>query len=72
MKKLLSVIATALFAVVALAGCGSSTDTASSEKTVLKVGATAVPHAEILEQIKPEKKVLTYRLLNSMIMYSQT
>ena len=27
MKKLLSVIATALFAVVALAGCGSSTDT---------------------------------------------
>ena len=54
MKKLLAVIATALFAVVALAGCGSSTDTASSEKTVLKVGATAVPHAEILEQIKPE------------------
>ena len=43
MKKLLAVIATALFAVVALAGCGSSTDTASSEKTVLKVGATAVP-----------------------------
>lgn len=32
MKKLLAVIATALFAVVALAGCGSSTDTASSEK----------------------------------------
>ena len=54
MKKLLAVIATALFAVVALAGCGSSTDTASSEKTVLKVGATAVPHAEILEKIKPE------------------
>ena len=24
------------------------------KKTVLKVGATAVPHAEILEQIKPE------------------
>ena len=62
MKKLLAVIATALFAVVALAGCGSSTDTASSEKTVLKVGATAAA----------EKKVLTYRLLNSMIMYSQT
>lgn len=31
-EKLLAVIATALFAVVALAGCGSSTDTASSEK----------------------------------------
>lgn len=36
MKKLLAVIATALFAVVALAGCGSSTDTASSEKNCAK------------------------------------
>lgn len=53
MKKVLAVIATALLAVVALAGCGSDTAT-TSDKTVLKVGATAVPHAEILEQIKPE------------------
>lgn len=53
MKKILAVIATALLAVVALVGCGSDTAT-TSDKTVLKVGATAVPHAEILEQIKPE------------------
>lgn len=52
MKKLLLVLATAIFAVLALAGCGSNTDS-SSGKTVLKVGATAVPHAEILEQVKP-------------------
>lgn len=54
MKKLLAIIATALFSIVALAGCGSNADNSSSEKTVLKVGATAVPHAEILEQIKPD------------------
>ena len=61
MKKVLTLLVTVAFAVLALAGCGSdsssssSSETASgSEKTVLKVGATAVPHAEILEQIKPE------------------
>lgn len=59
MKKVLTILAVALFAIGALAGCGSdnaSSDkgSTSEEKTVLKVGATAVPHAEILEQIKPE------------------
>lgn len=60
MKKILTLIATVAFAVLALTGCGSdsassgSDSAASSEKTVLKVGATAVPHAEILEQVKPE------------------
>lgn len=59
MKKVLTILAAALFAIGALAGCGSdnaSSDkgSTSGEKTVLKVGATAVPHAEILEQIKPE------------------
>lgn len=64
MKKLLTIIATLAFAVLALAGCGSSDSSsssssassetaASSEQTTLKVGATAVPHAEILEQVKP-------------------
>ena len=62
MKKLFAVLATVALAVFALAGCGSSdkaasSDTAASsssgETTVLKVGATAVPHAEILEQVKP-------------------
>ncbi|MCB8817931.1 MetQ/NlpA family ABC transporter substrate-binding protein [Desulfosporosinus shakirovi] len=41
-----------------LSGCGSKTDApkAGSDKlsnTVLKVGATPIPHAEILEHIKP-------------------
>ena len=64
MKKLFAVLATVALAVYALAGCGSSdqaasssdaasSSAASSETTVLKVGATAVPHAEILEQVKP-------------------
>lgn len=61
MKKLFAVLATVALAVFALAGCGSSDKAASSdsaasssgEATVLKVGATAVPHAEILEQVKP-------------------
>ena len=61
MKKILTILAAAMFAVGALAGCGSdnassdkSSSSSSGEKVVLKVGATAVPHAEILEQIKPE------------------
>ena len=60
MKKLFALIATLLVASLALAGCGS-TDTASSGAAqkntsgmkTLKVGATAVPHAEILEVVKP-------------------
>lgn len=60
MKKLFALIATLLVASLALAGCGG-TDTASSGAAqkntsgmkTLKVGATAVPHAEILEVIKP-------------------
>ena len=36
-------------AAISLVGCGNS----GEEKTKLKVGATAVPHAEILEQAKP-------------------
>lgn len=44
---------------LALAGCGSTATTpkAASDKpakTVLKVGASPIPHAEILEFIKPE------------------
>lgn len=51
MKKLLGLIALAIFSVCALVGCGNG---ASNEKTVLKIGATSVPHAEILEHIKPK------------------
>ena len=63
MKKLFAILATLVFAVFAFAGCGgdqaksssstSTTVTSSSGAKTLKVGATAVPHAEILEQAKP-------------------
>lgn len=49
MKKLVSIIAVLALSVSVLAGCGSS---ATDEKTI-KVAATAVPHAELLEQAKP-------------------
>ena len=59
MKKIVaSVLALALAA--SLAACGSGTassaassEAASAETTVLKVGASPSPHAEILEQVKP-------------------
>lgn len=60
MKKFLALIAALAVSIFALAGCGGS-DTASSGSSsaassgakTLKVGATAVPHAEILEVVKP-------------------
>lgn len=55
MKKLLAVLAAMAVAVLALAGCGSDKQ-AAGETKVLKVGATAVPHAEVLEQIKDDLK----------------
>lgn len=75
MKKL---AAGTLFAVLALAGCGSDsnetgTDTTTgssgeTETTSIKVGASNVPHAEILEQVQPileeqgiELKIETYQ-----------
>ena len=57
MKKVLAVLAAMAVAVLALAGCGGTDDKkAATETKVLKVGATAVPHAEILEQIKDDLK----------------
>lgn len=63
MKKVLAILAAMAVAVLALAGCGGSDQAAdggdkaaSGEVKVLKVGATAVPHAEILEQIKDDLK----------------
>lgn len=48
-KKVLALLAVAALSVGVLAGCGSK---GTDEKTI-KVAATAVPHAEILEQAKP-------------------
>jgi len=56
MKKWLALAATAVLgASLLISGCGSSTNNASSSgsKEVLKVAANPVPHAEILEQVKP-------------------
>ena len=48
-KKVIALIAVAALSVSALTGCGSK---GTDDKTI-KVAATAVPHAEILEQAKP-------------------
>ena len=47
MKKFVSILAAALLLTVSLAGCGGK-----NEKTIV-VGASATPHAEILEVVKP-------------------
>lgn len=64
-KALLSILLTGVVAFGVLTGCGSSSSESSSdskdakttedsnEKTVIKVAASATPHAEILEQVKP-------------------
>ena len=51
MKKVLALIGTLLIAAMAFAGCGDQQ--AAKDSKALKVGATAVPHAEILEIVKP-------------------
>ena len=47
--------------------------TANAAET-LKIGASPVPHADILKVVQPElaKKALTLRLLSSLIMFSRT
>ena len=71
MKKVFALIAAFAFSALALAGCGSqqsassgASSAASGAKT-LKVGATAVPHAEILEAAKPllEKEGITLEIV---------
>lgn len=58
-KKLLALITCLLFVTAFAAGCGSSDNknpadnNAGGEKTKIVVGATAKPHAEILEIVKP-------------------
>ena len=59
MKKLLAVVLTGAFVVSALAGCGKST---SADDKVVKVAASATPHAEILEQAKPLLEAKGYDL----------
>lgn len=50
-KRVLSILTAAVFAAISLAGCGASKLPADDK--VIKVAATAVPHAQILEAAKP-------------------
>lgn len=64
-KALLSILLTGVVAFGVLTGCGNSSSKSSSDSkdaeatedseknTVIKVAASATPHAEILEQVKP-------------------
>ena len=57
MKKLFSIATILVLIVSALAGCASAdASDAANDVKVLKVGATPVPHAELLEQVKPVLK----------------
>ncbi len=70
-KKLIAVGAVLALSTFAFAGCGSSpsassgSGAASSGAKTLKVGATSVPHAEILEAAKPllEKEGITLEIV---------
>jgi D-methionine transport system substrate-binding protein len=57
MKKILALLATLCLATLLIAGCGGSDKKAAPQgadkKVTLKIGATPVPHAEILNLIKP-------------------
>ena len=54
MKKLFMVLLALVSLAVVAAGCGGEKkEAAKSDKVAIKVGATAVPHAEILNAIKP-------------------
>ena len=58
MKKIIALILTVVALTVILAGCGDkkqsgSPATPAPKKIILKVGATPVPHAEILKVVQP-------------------
>ncbi len=53
LKKFL-VIAVALISMLAMAGCGGSGEKKAAEATTIKVGATAGPHAEVVEAAAKE------------------
>lgn len=73
-KKILAAVLTGILAIGSLTACGSAKDTqteandqasaeqADGELTVIKVAASATPHAEILEQVKPILKEQGYDL----------
>ena len=71
MKRYFSLVLAALLAVFAFTGCSSTaagtdansaTPTAGVEKTVIRVGASPSPHAEILEQVVDDLDAQGYTL----------
>ena len=71
-EKFLALAATVILGgALLIAGCGNDNNkqAANDGKQVLKIGATAVPHAEILEQVKPvlAKDGIDLKSLNSLI-----
>lgn len=57
MKKILGILAILTIAIFTLAGCGQQASkgggSGAGKITTIKVGATPVPHAELLEKVKP-------------------
>ncbi len=67
MKKTLTLLLTMLLSISILAGCSGKTGTTtatdnSKSKKVITVGATPVPHKEILEKVKPILEKQGYEL----------
>lgn len=54
-KRLVSLLSIAATSVLLLVGCGSK-DSSSQKTTTITVGASANPHAKILEHVKPQLK----------------
>lgn len=53
MKKLSIALLTLAVSASLIAGCGGDQKKAENKNVTIKVGATAVPHAEVLVQVKP-------------------
>ncbi|MGY0693272.1 MetQ/NlpA family ABC transporter substrate-binding protein [Virgibacillus sp. FSP13] len=51
MKKILAIVS--VLTILVLAACGGDSDEGSSDNKTIKVGASSIPHAEILEEAKP-------------------
>ena len=62
MKKRFLIAAITLIFTLALVGCGKDDKSAASDGKTIKVGANIVPHAEILEYVKPLLKEKGYTL----------
>ncbi|MGH4052204.1 MAG: MetQ/NlpA family ABC transporter substrate-binding protein [Clostridium sp.] len=61
MKKILSLVLSVVV-ILTLVGCGAKKETVVTDKKVIKVGASPVPHEEILDVVKPLLKKEGYTL----------